>query len=403
MKQFVAGVLIAALWVVGGSVKAQNPATPQAPAPSPSPSEPQAAPAAAPVQAPAQPRADAAPPQGKSTIVERVLVRVNGEIFTQSELTQKQVQVLRDRNQSALPDDRLEAELATITPLILVEVVDDLLLVQRGREMGVKFTDERFNSSIEAIKKDNNLNDAQFKQALAAEGLTIEQLRQNLERAELRRAVQQREIGPSMTITQEEQRQYYAAHRQQFMTPETVTLRQLLIAVPARTGDANQADTVADAAARLRIGDLRAKAIGGADFAQLVRENSDGEAAAKANGGLVGPVKVEELNPALKDAILQLKPGEVSEPIRTPGGYQILKLENRVVPELRPFDSVRGEVENAIRNERLEPETEKMLKRLRTGAVIEWKDENYRKMYEAAKNQRDAASPEGQPAAPVRQ
>jgi peptidyl-prolyl cis-trans isomerase SurA len=396
MKLFAAGMLIAVVGVMGGpAIRAQAPAGPQAPAPG-----------AAPAQGPAQP-ASAAVAKGKSTIVERVLVRVNGEIFTQSELTQRQVEELRRRNAAGLPDERLEAELATITPLILVEVVDDLLLVQRGREMGVKFTDERFNSSLEAIKKDNNLNDAQFKQALAAEGLTLEQLRQNLERAELRRAVQQREIGPSMTITQEEQRQYYAAHRPQFMTPETVTLRQLLIAVPARPGDPNQTpDQIADAAAKSRIGDLRAKAIGGADFAQLVKDNGDGDATAKANGGLVGPVNVDDLNPVLKDAILRLKPGEVSEPIRTPGGYQILKLETRVSPELRPFETVRSEVENAIRNERLEPETEKMLKRLRTGAVIEWKDENYRKMYETAKNQRDATSPEGPsapPAAPVRQ
>jgi peptidyl-prolyl cis-trans isomerase SurA len=323
-----------------------------------------------------------------------VLVRVNGEIFTQGELTQKQIEVLREKRLTGLTDDKLQAELAAITPLILVEVVDDLLLVQRGREMGAKFTDEYFNRSLENIKKDNNLNDAQLKEALAQEGLTLEQLRQNLERIELRRAVTQREIGPSMTITQEEQRQYYAKHRAQFMTPDTVTLRQLLVAVPSKPGEPGQAaDPVAEAAAKTKIADLRAKAAAGADFAQLVSSSSDADAAAKANGGLVGPVKVEDLNPVLKDAILSLKPGEVSQPIRTPGGYQILRLETRAVPEPRSFESVRSEVEAAIRNERLGPETEKMLQRLRTEAVIEWKDENYRKMYETARGQRDAAGP----------
>ena len=392
MKVLATSVAIAALgWTTGAAVRAQGQTAPAQPPAAGTPSQ-----AAAP--APATP-APAAP--GRSAIIEKVLVRVNGEIFTQSELTQRQVDVLREsrQGQAALTDDRLQAELAKITPLILVDVVDDLLLVQRGREMGVKFTEESFNRALENIKKDNNLNDTQLKEALSQQGMTIEQLRQNLERAELRRAVQQREIGPSMTITQEEQRQYYASHRAQFMTPETVTLRQLLITVPTRPGDASQTpDPIAEGAAKVRIGDLRAKALAGADFAQLVRENSDVDAAARANGGLAGPVKVEDLNPLLK-GLLSLKPGEITEPIRTPGGYQILKLEARTVPELRPFDTVRTEVENSIRNQRLEPETEKMLSRLRTGAVIEWKDETYRKMYESARAQKpDAAAPS--PAAP---
>ena len=96
--------------------------------------------------------------------------------------------------------------------------------------MGVQFDRREASSArVDNIKKDNDLNDAQLKEALAEQGMTLEQLRQNLERAELRRAVQQRELMPSMTITQEEQRQYYATHKAQFMTPETVTLRQLLV------------------------------------------------------------------------------------------------------------------------------------------------------------------------------
>ena len=329
----------------------------------------------------------AAAQAGRGVIVERVLVRVNGEIFTQTELTQRQVEALRDKKVGPLNDARLQEELASVTPDILVGVVDDLLLVQRGREMGVKLTDEGFNRALDNIKKDNNLNDAQLKEALSEQGMTLEQLRQNLERAELRRAVQQRELMPSMTITQEEQRQYYATHKAQFMTPETVTLRQLLVQVPVRPGDASNApDPAAETAARTRIMALRDRAVAGEDFAQLVRDHSDTEAIAKANGGLVGPVKVEEINPVLKEAILGLKAGEVTQPIRTAGGFQILKLETRVVSEQRSFDSVRTEVEQILRNERLEPEQVKLLDRLRTQAVIEWKDDNYKKMYETARS-----------------
>ena len=68
--------------------------------------------------------------------------------------------------------------------------------------------------------------------------------------------------------------------------------------------------------------------------------------------------------------------------MRTQRGYQLFKLESRSEPQLRPFDEVRRDIENAIRSERIEPETQKLLTRLRSQAVIEWKDETLRQLYE---------------------
>jgi parvulin-like peptidyl-prolyl isomerase len=354
------------LMVAGLASAAARPAAAQTPAPPPEPV-----------------------PPGSSTIVERVLVRVNGEILTQSELTQRQAASLREQQATDLPDDQLQARLTEITPIILEDAVDELLLVQRAREMGVRFSDAQFTQALENIKKQNEWTDEQLNLELTRAGLTREQLRQDLERTALVQAVQAREIGPSMTITQPEVRQYYRENPEQFMTHETVTLRQLLVAVPA---EANEPGQPQDAAARARIEDLRTKAVGGADFARLVADNSDSDAAVKANGGLVGPVRVEDLNPALKDAILSLQPGEVSAPIRTQGGYQILKLEARAVAELRPFEAVRSEIESAIRNARLPSETERMLERLRSSAVIEWKDDDLQTMYEKRVAERAGAT-----------
>ena len=85
----------------------------------------------------------------------------------------------------------------------------------------------------------------------------------------------------------------------------------------------------------------------------------------------------------------------VTPPLRGTRGYQIFKLEARSTPELRPFDSIRPEIERAIRDERIDPETQKMLARLRTQAVIEWKDDSFKEMYEKqiAKQAASAATP----------
>jgi peptidyl-prolyl cis-trans isomerase SurA len=337
----------------------------------------------------------------KGSIVERVLVRVNGEIFTQSQLTTRQVGALRDMEKDKRDDTKLESTVAEITPDLLVSAVDELLLVQRGREMGVKFTDDQFKEALDSIKKDNKLDDAGFKAALTQEGLTLEELRQQLEKTFLIRAVQQREIGPSMSITQEEQRQYYDKHKADFMTPLTVTLREILVNVSTTTQKGQSIFAVSDdSSSKAKIDAIRTRAVAGEDFVKLVSETS--ESSTKSSGGMIGPVNVEDLTPALKDALGSLQPGGITLPLRGPRGYQIFKLEARSTQELRPFTAVRSEIERAIRDDRIDPETEKMLARLRKQAVIEWKDDGFKQMYEkrlADKAKEAGATPVAPPAA----
>jgi peptidyl-prolyl cis-trans isomerase SurA len=315
---------------------------------------------------------------GNRMMVERIIVRVNGEIFSQGQMSARQVEALQELKRDGT---NLEASLAEITPDILVAAVDELLLVQRGREMGFRFTDEQFKQSLENIKRDNKLDDEGLKVGLAQAGLTLETLRQRLERSFLVSVVQQREVGPSLSITTEEMRQYYEKNRNQFMTPLTVTLRELMIAVPTRVDGGKEAFSAADdAAAKERIEGIRARVLAGANFTQLVSELS--ESPTKANGGLIGPLNVEDLNATLREHVAPLQLGGVTPVLRGPRGYQIFQLDNRSTPSLKPFDTVRNDIEMAIREERIEPATDKLLERLRGQAVIEWKDENYRKLYE---------------------
>jgi peptidyl-prolyl cis-trans isomerase SurA len=346
----------------------------------------------------AAPRAIAAE-AGQSSILERILVRVNGEVFTQSQLTERQINSLRQDNRQvadpkALEDDAtLRTALNQITPRILVQAVDELLLVQRARELNAQFTDADFKAALDSIKKDNKLDDASFAKALADEGITLDELRTNLERAALIRAVQNEEIYPHMTVTEEELRQYYAAHNDEFMTPATVTLRELLVSVPNSTQNGQSLFSVGDDnAARAKVQALRDRAVKGEDFEKLVREAS--EAPTKDQGGLIGPVKIEDLNPALKDVLDKMQPGDVSEAIRVPTGYQLLKLEARNEPTLQPFTEVHDQIEQHVRSARLGGETEKLLTRLRQQAVIEWKDQAFKDAYEKelAKETADAAA-----------
>ena len=331
-------------------------------------------------------------PQG--LIIQKVIVKVNGEIFTQTELEFRQIQVLRDQNRQVrqaldlTTDPGLRAALADITPNLLLDAVDELMFVQHGRELGVKLQDSQYAKALEDLKKANGITDEkQFHAELKNAGMTESDLRVNLERTWIIQTVTQQELMRNMTLTDEEARQYYNAHQSEFMKPSTVTLREILVAVPTETV-AGQAtvNAAADEAAKQKIAAIRERALKGEDYVTLVTEAS--ESGTKANGGLIGPVAVADLSPALIQLLEKMKPGDISEPIRQRTGYQLIKLEARSTSEVEPFDRSRPQITQKILEGRLETERAKFLEKLRLQAVIEWKDDAYKKLYETARAKR---------------
>ena len=335
------------------------------------------------------------PPQSfKSEIIQRVLVKVNGEAFTQTDLERVQTETLAQQNQQANVKDAqtdavLQRRLQQITPALLVKAVDDMLLVQKARELGYKMTDDQYQKLIDNIKTDNHLNDEQFKAALVQEGLTQEQLRRNLEQGYLEQAVTQTEIMGHSQITEQEQRQYYTSHQSEFMTPARVVLREILIVVPTVPASGQPTFSAgADQAAHDKATEVHDRLAKGEDFTKVAAEVS--ESATKSDGGLIGSINVADMSGTLRPIIDALKPGDITEPIRTPRGYQILKLDSRADTQPKPFDDVRDQIAQKIYEQRVGGETQKYLQKLRAQALIEWKDQNLKDMYDKQMSEKDA-------------
>ena len=379
---------------------AQTPPPGQTP-PTPPPAS-QTPPAQTPAPTPAPGPAAPVQPTGplRDRIIERIVVKVNGEAFTQTDLEQRQIEALRQKNQQVNAaadlqnDATLRAALATITPDILVNAVDELLLVQHGREQGYSLSDDQFKNIVDSVKKENKLDDQQLKVALAQEGLTLDSYRQMMERQAIVTYVQRQEIMSKATLTDEEARQYYDTHKNEFMKPATMTLRQMTVNVPTETRDGQQVFNVAaDDAAKAKIEQARARVQKGEPFATVAGEMSDSPD--KANGGLIGTVNLDQMNPDLRAKLENLKVGETTEPLRVKGGYQVFEVDARSVSEVEAFDKVRDKISQKVYAERLDGETQKFLDRLRGTALIEWKDDTYKGMYEkaiAAKNGKSGSS-----------
>ena len=135
-----------------------------------------------------------------------------------------------------------------------------------------------------------------------------------------------------------------------------------------------------DDAVRDQAGDIRKRLLGGEPFPRLAGEFS--VAASKANGGLIGPLKSEELAPALRDLLAKMQVGDITEPIRTQRGYQILKLEASTPNDTLGFEQARERISERVFTDKRKAEFQKYLEKLRSQAIIEWKNEDVRKAFE---------------------
>ena len=199
-----------------------------------------------------------------------------------------------------------------------------MLMVQRGKELGYTMSTEHFNSIVENIKKENKIeSDEQLQAALKQEGMTMADLRRQLERTMLVQQVQQTEIMQKLQVTDTELKTYYDAHKDEFGTAPQITLREITINVPVTAQGINVAQ---DDAAKAKAEEVRAKIVAGEPFARLAADYSD--SGSKANGGLVGPLAKSDLSEDLQKAIAGLKTGGVTPVLRTTRGYQIIKIES---------------------------------------------------------------------------
>ena len=312
-------------------------------------------------------------------IIEAVLVKVNGEILTKTDFEQRQVQALRSRGIQPADDEALKKAIADVTPVLLVETIDEMLLVQRGKELGYKMTDEDFNRVVTRIRTDNKLDtDEAFNAALKQEGMTMSDLRVSMEKQMLVTRVQQNEVMGKISITEEEARKYHADHLKDFTRPGQVTIREIQVAVAKSDKGINVG---LDDEAKAKAESARKRIAGGEAFEQVASEVSTSPT--KANGGLVGPLNPAELTPAFQELLRSLKPGDVSDVIRSSAGYQIIKLESQTADVVLSPEEAHDRIADVIFEQKRQVEFKKYLDKLRAQAIIEWKNEEIKKAWQS--------------------
>ncbi len=312
----------------------------------------------------------AAQEESAPRIVDEVVAQVNDQVITLSML-QRELREAKEalKQGQGLTDEQAQAEVAKRQPEIIVALINEQLMVQKGKEVGLAEDVERqVNVQLLNIAAREGIKTIeQLEATMRAEHLDPAVVRQTMRIEAMKSAVLNQEVDRKVYfgLTDTEVKSYYEANKEKFRKPETVTLSEIFLSAVGRP------DAEVLAHAQRLVAQLRA----GADFAATAkteseREDNNGKRVAPESGGKVGTFAVSEItNKLIADAIRNVQAGGVTEPVKADQGYIIMRVDARTPAGEAVFEENR--VREVVAYERLPKERESYLRNLRQEAYVE--------------------------------
>ena len=242
-------------------------------------------------------------------------------------------------------------------------LIEQALVGQAADAAGVEAPDEEIDRSVAELRSIfDSENDYQIK--LKDEGFTDETFRAHMARMYKAKVYLDNIRMGASEVTDEDLERYYRDNQRRLTLPEQVRVRHILLTWKPMGKQDDRAFI------REQMQPILKRARDGEDFAALAREFSDDYATRQA-GGDTGFFHRGEMAPAFEAAAFALQPGEISEPVETPFGVHIIKLEERRKEELLALDDIRDQLREHIRNEQAEAAVRAEIDRLKADAEIQ--------------------------------
>src|SRR5215472_11571985 len=364
-KRDVLVVLSAALTLAALPAAGQSPEKPE----SSSQSSPPAASPGKPVHPPAPKlkgveATQPADPEAAGRTVEEIIARVNNEIITLSEYEKARQTAEEDAKQECqgrCTPEQLQADIEERRKNTLRELIDQSLLVQRGKDMGLNVEAEVIKQ-LDQIRIQNKLESMEaLEKAVTSEGMNWEDFKNNIRNHILTQKVISSEVGSHITIGDDEIKKYYEAHKSEFVRPEEVALREIEVGTQGKSPDELAALKKKAETALKRVQD-------GEDFGEIAKRYSD--SSTKEQGGFLGVYKRGELAKELEDKVFNMKRNELTDVLETKQGYLVLQVLEHYSEGQQPVDKVRNEIMDKLYTARLEPAMRDYLKTLREQSYV---------------------------------
>ncbi len=251
------------------------------------------------------------------TPLDRVVAIVDNDVVMQSQLDQRlrEVRQTIQKRGAPLPPEHV------LTQQVLERLIIEDIQLQIGERSGIRITDEELNQAMGTIAQRNHMTLDQFQAALTRDGLSYDDAREQVRREMVISRVRQRRVAERVQVSEQEVQNFLASDLGKIQLSEEYRLANILIPVP----DGASSQTLQ--AAGKQAQDIYQQLKQGADFNQLAISRSAGDNALE--GGEIGWRKAAQLPSPFDSMISSIAVGDVTEPVRTPGGFIILKVEEK--------------------------------------------------------------------------
>jgi peptidyl-prolyl cis-trans isomerase SurA len=296
---------------------------------------------------------------GAAEVVNRVVLRVNDRIATLYDYQQLLADRLRQiRTQPAIPAAERERLVDEAPKMVMKETLDELLILSRADQLGIVPSDLEIEDAVGRMRERAGItSDEEFRLALESQGMTTDELRENVRRQLAWDEVIGREILPRIEVSDDDLRRYYDDHPEEFQVPEKIQVEEIVV-----LAEQTPVPDVVDALAR----EIHARLEAGESLETVA--DAYGEAVSSVID--VGWVARGDLAPVLEEALWPLEAGELSEPIAGRGGLHIARILDRSEQTIQPLEDVKDDIRRRERQRLYAEEAEAYLLELEEKALI---------------------------------
>jgi parvulin-like peptidyl-prolyl isomerase len=295
-------------------------------------------------------------------VIEEIVAKVNGDVITRTELERSRRQMEAEMKQQGLTGPKLVSAIQEREGSILRDRIDQLLLVQKAKDLNINVEGELSKQIAEIQKRLGVADPDKFHAAVKEQlGVSFEDWKSDMRNQMMTERVIRQEVGGQISIPKAEVEKYYQEHKAEFVREERIFLRDIFLSTKDKDA----------AAVEKKAKDLVARARKAEKFFDLARDNSESQTAQ--SGGDLGGWKRGELHPDIEKLVFDKPRNHVTDPIRREDGFLIIKVEEQHQAGQAPLEEVEGEIMNRLYMPRFQPRIREYLTRLREQAFLEIK------------------------------
>jgi len=283
-------------------------------------------------------------------VVDRIVGVVNKEVIMLSELN-TEVEPERKRLQKQYRGAELRSRLQQAEYRTLTRIIERRLQMQHAQTKGVDASEEDLRRTALDLQQRGtpvNLDDPKDKKALKEQLILF--------------SLESREVRTGIMVSDNDLSRFYESHMTLFMLPDEYRISQILL-LPRKT------ETRKDL--HLRAQDVYGQLKKADEFDDLALRYSDDPDATR--GGALGFIRKGEMDPAIERRISTLQPGQISEPVETPDGFHIIRLDEKKTAQFRPFEEVKADMRGIVFQQKSADRYQQWLTDLKGKAYIEVK------------------------------